>query len=145
MSSRSLGGIGEAVAILELKKKDYRIIEQNFNTSIGEIDIIAATGKTLAFIEVKTRTSDAFGNPSESIDLDKATKIRKTASCYLAKMDPAVSYECRFDIVAIMVRKNILKAVLTKIGKDRVTGNKITKIAAMIADNCTIEHIEAAF
>ena len=123
-----------------LEKKNYRIIEQNFNSSIGELDIIASTGKTLVFIEVKTRTSDDYGSPSESINTGKILKIRKTASLYLAKKDEKGFQDYRFDIITIMVKKKKIRDALRKIGD----GN-ISEIAANLMDSCIIEHIESAF
>jgi len=121
------------------------IIEQNFSTGMGEVDIIAAAGKTLVFLEVKTRTSDYFGSPSESIDANKASKIRKAASCYLAKMDPAESCNCRFDVIAIMVSKNNISKILREIDHDVISNSDIPAVAAELIDSCTIDHIEAAF
>ena len=123
-----------------LEKKNYRIIEQNFNSSIGELDIIASTGKTLVFIEVKTRTSDDYGSPSESINTGKILKIRKTASLYLAKKDEKGFQDYRFDIITIMVKKNKIRDASRKIGD----GN-ISEIAANLMDSCIIDHIESAF
>ncbi|MFC2159489.1 YraN family protein [Actinomycetota bacterium] len=145
LSTRSLGNIGEAIACLVLKKKNYRIIEQNFNTGIGEVDIIAAIGGTLVFIEVKTRTSDDFGSPSESMDSSKVLKIRKAAGCYLTRNDVEIFRNFRFDIITIMVKKNILRTALQKIFKDEINGNDIKKIAPMMMNSCIIEHIESAF
>lgn len=140
-----MGNIGEAVACLVLKKKNYRIIEKNFNTGIGELDIIASKGKTLVFIEVKTRTSDDYGSPSESIGTDKILKIRKTARWYLTKEDETDFEDYRFDIIAITVKKNKIRSTSGKINRDRASICDISEIAAELIDSCTIDHIEAAF
>lgn len=145
LSKRSLGKTGEAIAKLVLEKKNYRIIEQNFNSSVGEIDIIASTGKTLVFIEVKTRTSDDFGSPSESIGTGKILRIRKTASWYLAKKDETGFQDCRFDIISIMVKKNKIRTVSRKISRDGASTSDISEIAAELIDSCIIDHIESAF
>lgn len=128
-----------------LEKKNYRIIEQNFNSSIGELDIIASTGKTLVFIEVKTRTSDDYGSPSESINMGKILKIRKTASLYLAKKDEKGFQDYRFDIITIMVKKNKIRNASGKINRDRESISDISEIAAELIDSCVIDHIESAF
>jgi len=128
-----------------LEKKNYRIIEQNFNSSAGELDIIASTGKTLVFIEVKTRTSDDFGSPSESIDTGKILRIRKTASWYLAKRDETGFQDYRFDIIAIMVKKNKIRTASRKISRDGAGTGNISEIAAELIDSCNIDHIEYAF
>lgn len=128
-----------------LEKKNYRIIEQNFNSSIGELDIIASTGKTLVFIEVKTRTSDDYGSPSESINTGKILKIRKTASLYLAKKDEKGFQDYRFDIITIMVKKNRIRNASGKINRDRASISDISEIAAELIGSCIIDHIESAF
>ena len=145
MSGRSLGNIGEAVARYALKKKNYRIIEQNFNTSAGEVDIIASTGGILVFIEVKTRTSDDFGSPSESINADKVSRIRKTASCYLSQKAAGEFQDCRFDVISVMIKRNILKNALRTFKLEKVIGKDISRISTAIINTCAIEHIEAAF
>ena len=128
-----------------LEKKNYRIIEQNFNSSAGELDIIASTGKALVFIEVKTRTSDDFGSPSENIDLSKVLRIRKAAGYYLAKKDAAGFQDCRFDIISVMIKRNILKNALRTFKLEKVIGKDISRISTAIINTCAIEHIEAAF
>jgi len=145
LPKRSLGNIGEEVARLVLEKKNYRIIEQNFKSGTGELDIIASTGKTLVFIEVKTRTSDDYGSPSESIGNTKISRIRKTASWYLAKKNKGGFQDCRFDIIAIMVKKNKIRTASGKITRDGADADDIPEIAAGLIDSCIIDHIESAF
>ncbi len=129
-----------------LEKKNYRIIEQNFNSSAGELDIVASTGKTLVFIEVKTRTSDDFGSPSESIGTGKISRIRKAAGWYLAKNDKTGFQDYRFDIITIMVKKNNIRTASRKINFDGATSTGgISEIAAELIDSCIIDHIESAF
>jgi putative endonuclease len=128
-----------------LKKKNYRIIEQNFNSKPGEIDIIASIGNVLVFIEVKTRTSDDFGSPSESIDANKVSRIRRAASCYLAGKASAIFEEYRLDIIGIMAKKNIFEAAIGKTSEDCINRSCTIKITDMIVDSCIVEHIESAF
>ncbi len=94
-----LGEKGEGVAVKYLRKKGYKIIVQNFKTSIGEIDIIARDGDTLAFIEVKTRESIEFGQPFEAVNRFKKRKIVNVATLYLKKLKNIPP--CRFDVVSI--------------------------------------------
>lgn len=82
---KSLGSKGEDLAVRFLKRKGYRIIERNYKTPIGEIDIIAQDGGTLVFIEVKTRTSASFGYPFEAVDRKKRQKLKNLALLYLKK------------------------------------------------------------
>jgi putative endonuclease len=94
-----LGQRGEVLAVRYLKNRGYRIIEQNFKTPIGEIDIIAYDGETLVFIEVKTRESMAYGRPFESVHYHKRRKIASVASLYLKRLKHIPP--CRFDVLSI--------------------------------------------
>jgi putative endonuclease len=74
--------LGEDLAAKYLQKKGFKIIERNFRRSYGEIDIIAVQGRTLVFVEVKTRTSDIFGTPIEQIPSYKMHALVKTVEYY---------------------------------------------------------------
>lgn len=97
-----LGQIGEEAAVTFLKRQGYKIIEQNFRNQLGEIDIIAADGDVLCFIEVKTRNSDLFGSPFESVTVAKQRKITRVALSYL-KYKGKSNAKARFDVIAILV------------------------------------------
>lgn len=94
-----LGQRGENLAVAYLRKKGYKIIEQNYKTRIGEIDIIAIDGKTLVFIEVKTRESLEYGHPFESVNKNKRRKIANVAMLYLKRLKDIPP--CRFDVVSV--------------------------------------------
>lgn len=99
----TLGKQGEEIAVKFLKKKGYTIIQKNFKTSLGEIDIIARDGDKIVFVEVKTRADDMFGHPFEAVGHKKKEKIRKTALCFMKRLkreSPA-----RFDVLGIYVRE----------------------------------------
>ncbi|MEO5359957.1 MAG: YraN family protein [Nitrospirota bacterium] len=93
------GKYGEWLAARHLKKGGYIILERGYKNPLGEIDIIAMDGEQLVFVEVKTRTSDEFGEPCEAIDYKKKKKIINTARLYLKQhgCTPAV----RFDLIGI--------------------------------------------
>lgn len=95
-----MGRAGEKRACEFLKEKGFKILETNFKTFVGEIDIIAQDKETLVFIEVKTRMSDAFGSPSEAVDRKKQEKYVKVASEYLVVNQKSES-PCRFDVIEI--------------------------------------------
>ncbi|MCR6544669.1 YraN family protein [Dehalobacterium formicoaceticum] len=78
------GKLGEDMAAAELKQRGYRIVSRNFRCRLGEIDIIGELDGRLIFIEVKTRTSLAFGLPQETVHYRKQEKIKKVAQFYLA-------------------------------------------------------------
>ena len=95
-----LGRAGEKRAIDFIKKKGFKILETNYKTVFGEIDIIAEEKGILVFIEVKTRSSDNYGNPCEAVDKRKQEKYYKTATYYLQK-EKKTDAECRFDVIEI--------------------------------------------
>lgn len=80
---KNIGDCGEEFAAKMLENSGYEIMERNFWTKTGEIDIIARKDGVLHFIEVKTRTNDKYGLPSESITENKKYKMRRTAELYL--------------------------------------------------------------
>jgi len=104
MKRRQLGKTGEQIAADYLSQNGYTILEKNFRSGrFGEIDIIAEEGSCICFIEVKTRTSDLFGAPSEAVDRNKRQKIRSLALIYL-KQKRMGEREIRFDVVEIIAR-----------------------------------------
>lgn len=94
------GRLGEEEAVSFLEKQGYKIIARNFKTKLGEIDIIAKDKDTICFIEVKTRSSDKFGLPSESVTGFKQRQIAKAAIVFL-KDKNMLDSAARFDIVSI--------------------------------------------
>ena len=99
--NKVLGTSGETLACNYLKKKGYKLIEGNYKNKIGEIDIIASKKKVLIFVEVKTRSTLIYGNPSEAVNIYKQNKIRKVAEQFLLenKLD---GFPCRFDVIEIV-------------------------------------------
>ncbi|PKK96130.1 MAG: YraN family protein [Tenericutes bacterium HGW-Tenericutes-4] len=95
------GNYGEQLAVRYLKKQKYEIIEQNFITKLGEIDIIAKENDTLVFIEVKTRKTAEFGLPREAVTKYKQNKIRQVATDYL-KQNKSLNSLCRCDVIDIL-------------------------------------------
>jgi putative endonuclease len=102
MQKKELGKKGEEAALRFLKKKGYRIIEKNYVCKMGEMDIIAREKDTLAFIEVKTRTSAEFGPPQLAVNLSKQRQLSKVALNYLLEKR-LEDVKARFDVVAILL------------------------------------------
>jgi putative endonuclease len=91
------------VAAQFLKKNGYRILEKNYVCKMGEMDIIAKEKDTLAFVEVKTRTSTAFGPPQLAVNATKQMQLSKVALWFL-KEKKLEAVKARFDVVAILLR-----------------------------------------
>ena len=83
MGNRELGRIGEQAAAELLQMEGYEILERNYRGKNGEIDLIAARGSEVNFIEVKTRRNHHYGRPCEAVGAQKIQHIRRTASQYL--------------------------------------------------------------
>lgn len=98
-----LGQKGERIAVDFLKDKGYRIIAVNYRTRLGQIDIIAKDKGTVCFVEVKTRSSQLFGRPAETVDFFKQRKISKTALAFL-KQNGLLNSPARFDVISISLQ-----------------------------------------
>ncbi|HVF69666.1 MAG TPA: YraN family protein [Xanthomonadales bacterium] len=98
------GNAGEDIACRYLTNKGYKIITRNFRIRGGEIDIIAVDGDTLAFVEVKTRTSKQFGTGLEAIGFWKIKALIKTAQIYKAT-HMNLPEAMRIDAVVVMLNK----------------------------------------
>jgi putative endonuclease len=103
MDTRELGELGEELAVRYLIKKKYHILARNWRDRGGELDIVARDGGTTVFVEVKTRTSDTFALPIDSVGFEKQRKLRRLADRYIARNDVA-DCEVRFDVISIVAR-----------------------------------------
>lgn len=99
----ALGQFGEDFTVRYLKKHGYKIIERNFHSRFGEIDIIAVKKNIIAFVEVKTRTEGALYSPREAVDFHKQQKCVKTAQYFLIK--GYSEYQPRFDVSEVLLKK----------------------------------------
>ena len=96
-----MGAAAEDAAALFLKSAGYRILARNFSTKSGEIDIIAADGDAICFVEVKARTKKNFAPPYAAVNRRKQDRIRSTASAFLAAKR-LTNKLCRFDVVSLV-------------------------------------------
>ena len=100
MKRRDVGILGEKLAADFLQKRGYNIRQTNYRSPDGEIDIVAEHKDYLVFVEVRTRRSQQFGSPEESITPAKMEKLRAVAAHYLQSHDNLPS-SWRIDVVAI--------------------------------------------
>lgn len=101
MRTHILGRNGEGFAVSFLSASGYRIVETNYRTRSGEIDIVARDGDVLCFIEVKTRRSDCGHDPFEAVGPRKQSVLARTARFYLAQRYGSDEVCCRFDVLAV--------------------------------------------
>ena len=97
---RALGKLGEAAAAAYLQRNGVRILAANFACAAGEIDLIGREREALLFVEVKTRTSEAFGPPHLAVHQRKQRQIVRVAQWFLAERRMPET-ACRFDVVAV--------------------------------------------
>lgn len=100
MNRKSLGEWGEKAALRFLRREKYQILEKNFSSPLGEIDIIGKKGRAICFIEVKARSSSDYGPPEMAVTQQKQNKLRKAALSYLKMKKLEEDY--RFDVVSIL-------------------------------------------
>jgi putative endonuclease len=99
-SRRALGIEGEARAAAHLEARGYRILARNARAGRVEIDLVAMRGRTLVFVEVKTRRSRNGGAPEEAVDYRKRERLVQGAAAWLAEHPRARIAQVRFDVVA---------------------------------------------
>ena len=115
--TNEVGALAENFAVNLLSAKGYKIVDRNFHSRFGEIDIVATKDSTLIFIEVKARWSNKFGAPEEAVTQSKLWKIQKTGE-YYSILHPELPKKLRIDVVALEVEGG------------RVTSSKIIIVGA---------------
>ena len=95
------GDFGEDIAAKELSKKGYKILDRNYKKRGGEIDIIAQTGGTVVFVEVKLRSGVENGLPCEAVDINKRRRIISTAKKYIYEKN-VCGMDFRFDVIEVL-------------------------------------------
>ena len=115
MNTRNVGSIGENIAAAYLAKHGYVILERNFSTRNGEIDIIAKQGEYYVFVEVKRRKSDKFGLPREAVTPYKQQTIVSCARYWLYK-NHLYGAPVRFDVVEVMDKEVSLLVDAFRVG-----------------------------
>ncbi|MCX5783603.1 MAG: YraN family protein [Elusimicrobia bacterium] len=98
---KNLGALGEEQAAAYLKKLGWKIIARGYKCYLGELDIVAMDGKSLVFVEVKTRGYESFGGPVAAVTKSKQSRVARAALAYI-KEKRVKADMVRFDIVAII-------------------------------------------
>ena len=104
-----IGNFGERLAVDFLKRQGFEILQTNFFSRFGEIDIIAQKEKRLHFIEVKTRTTKNFGLPEEALDFYKNKKIFQAVQDYLYKKEINTD-DFQIGLISVLIDKSNKKA-----------------------------------
>lgn len=101
------GEPAEQLAAAFLERAGLRILERNYRCRFGEIDLVATNGPTLVFVEVRARTSEAYGGAAGSITAAKRRRLLAAARHYLQHRSPGRA--CRFDVVLVRGREQRLE------------------------------------
>ena len=101
MNTRRTGDRGEEIALRHLSGLGYELVQRNYRTRYGEIDLVLRDGETLVFVEVKLRRGIEHGDPLESVTPTKQEQVRSIAEQYLDEVQPEFA-ELRFDVVGIL-------------------------------------------
>ncbi|MDR7435121.1 MAG: YraN family protein [Armatimonadota bacterium] len=102
MDKKMLGTLGEEAALELLRRRGYKILCRNFRCALGELDIVAREGATVIFVEVKSRSTEEFGDPLEAVGRGKQRKLARLAQYYLLTHNLHGS-PCRFDVVSVLL------------------------------------------
>lgn len=106
-----LGRRGEDCAAAYLDRAGYRIIARNWRCSEGEIDLIVEHSGTVAFVEVKTRSSTRFGHPFEAITAVKLARMRRLAAAWCAQTDTWPQH-IRLDVIAVITGPTVIRGAV---------------------------------
>ena len=98
---RPLGYLGERAAEKYLRRKGYKIVARGLRLRGGELDLVAVDGRTVVFVEVKTRRSIEHGLPVEAVDIHKQKRLTRGALYYL-KRHGLLEYSSRFDVIGVL-------------------------------------------
>lgn len=106
--NKETGKLGEDIAVHYLKQNGYVILDRNFECRQGEVDIIALDKKEIVFIEVKTRTSNKYGAPSEAVNKIKQKHMLQTIKYYLYIRNLSDEF-IRVDVIEVYINNNVYK------------------------------------
>jgi putative endonuclease len=98
---RRLGAVGETLAALHYERHGFTVLARNWRCRHGELDLVVRRGGLVVFVEVKTRSSTAFGHPAEAVTAAKQRRLRLLAVRWLATTGTSAA-ELRFDVVAVL-------------------------------------------
>jgi len=97
-----VGRQGESLAAAWYRDRGYQVVDRNWRTRSGELDLVALRHRTLVFCEVKARTTDAFGVPAEAVNRSKQVRLRRLAAQWMASHPATRGRQVRFDVACVL-------------------------------------------
>lgn len=104
--NRSIGKIGEDTAVEYIENRGYKIIDRNYTSRWGEIDIISEKDGVLVFVEVKTKIGDKYGAPWESVTFFKYQKLKRSIQYYITSNKHS-NRKCRIDVCGVLLNSDL--------------------------------------
>lgn len=98
---KAIGWFGEELALATLLEHGLRLVTRNYRCKAGELDLVMLDGKTLVFVEVRTRASSEYGGAAASVTWNKQRRLARAAEHLLMRRAELRRYAARFDVVAI--------------------------------------------
>ena len=105
------GKKGEDIAVKYLETHGYRILDRNYTTEIGEVDIFATDEHTLISVEVKSRLSLEYGTPAEAVGYEKIKKISQVTAQYIKRFR-LFGVQVRYDIIEVYLENNTVNHII---------------------------------
>jgi len=105
-SKKTIGRIGEEIALKYLKDKGYTLLQKNFYCRWGEIDLIFKKDNKIIFVEVKTRVGDKKGKPYEAVNFYKLQDLKRAINFYLLKKN-YFYYKLSLEVVSVILNSNL--------------------------------------
>ena len=105
---QTLGLLGERIAAKWLRRRGWRVLEHRFQNGHRDLDLVVQRGKTVAFVEVKTRSKLNFGGPISGVDFRKLQQLRRSALVWMSRYGRSEN-EYRIDVIAVLVSDNQVK------------------------------------
>jgi putative endonuclease len=106
--TQALGLLGERIAAKWLRQRGWRVLEHRFRNGHRDLDLVVERGRTVAFVEVKTRSDLDFGGPVSAVDFYKLQQLRRSALVWMARFGkPGIEY--RIDVMAVWITDKQVK------------------------------------
>jgi putative endonuclease len=106
--AQALGLLGERIAAKWLRRRGWRVLEHRFRSGHRDLDLVVQRGKTVAFVEVKTRTDLNFGGPVSAVDFLKLQQLRRSALVWMSR-NGRTGIEYRVDVIAVWINGDEVK------------------------------------
>lgn len=108
--AQTLGLLGERIAARWLRRRGWRVLEHRFQNGHRDVDLVVQRDKTVAFVEVKTRTDLSFGGPASAVDFYKLQQLRRSALVWMARFGRS-GIEYRIDVIAVWITSEQAKVL----------------------------------